>query len=87
MTDKKTTIMHGVLMYPIKIGECALIYHRGQFIRTSTVVAIHYDAPGRDAVRDFEHPLYAALGTSSADGGKPDDAACGGRIMELPTQF
>lgn len=38
MTDKKTTIMHGVLMYPIKIGECALIYHRGQFIRTSTVV-------------------------------------------------
>ena len=49
MTDKKTTIMHGVLMYPIKIGECALIYHRGQFIRTSTVVAIHYDAP--DAMR------------------------------------
>ena len=49
MTDKKTTIMHGVLMYPIKIGDCALIYHRGQFIRTSTVVAIHYDAP--DAMR------------------------------------
>ena len=49
MTDKKTTIMHGVLMYPIKIGECALIYHRGQFIRTSTVVAIHYNAP--DAMR------------------------------------
>ena len=49
MTDKKTTIMHGVLMYPIKIGECALIYHRGQFIRTSTVVAIHYDAS--DAMR------------------------------------
>ena len=49
MTDKKMTIMHGVLMYPIKIGECALIYHRGQFIRTSTVVAIHYDAP--DAMR------------------------------------
>ena len=72
MTDKKTTIMHGVLMYPIKIGECALIYHRGQFIRTSTV---------------FEHPLYAALGTCSADGGKPDDADAGGRIMELPTQF
>ena len=49
MTDKKTTIMHGVLMYPITIGERALIYHRGQFIRTSTVVAIHYNAP--DAMR------------------------------------
>ena len=49
MTDKKTTIMHGVLMSPIKIGECALIYHCGRFIRTSMVVAIHYDAP--DAMR------------------------------------
>lgn len=49
MTDKKTTIMYGVLMYPITIGKCAVIYHRGQFIRTSTVVAIHHDAP--DAMR------------------------------------
>ena len=49
MTDKKTTILHGVLVYPIKVGACALIFHRGQFIRTSTVVAIYYDAP--EAVR------------------------------------
>lgn len=49
MTDKKTTIMYGVLMYPITIGKCALIYHQGQFIRTSTVVAIHHNAP--DAMR------------------------------------
>ena len=44
MTEKKTTILHGVLMYPIKVGNCALIFHRGQFIRTSTVVAIQYDS-------------------------------------------
>ena len=44
MTEKKTTILRGVLMYPIKVGDCALIFHRGQFIRTSTVVAIHCDS-------------------------------------------
>lgn len=49
MTEKKTTILHGVLMHPIKIGECALIYHRGRFLRTSTVVALHCDTP--NAVR------------------------------------
>ena len=45
MTEKKSTTMHGVLVYPLQIGACALIFHRGQLIRTSTVVAIHYDAP------------------------------------------
>ena len=44
MTEKKSTTMHGVLVHPLQIGACALIFYRGQLIRTSTVVAIHYDS-------------------------------------------
>lgn len=45
MTAKKATTLHGVLMYPISIGGCALIFHWGQFIRTSRIVAIHQSGP------------------------------------------
>lgn len=41
MTDKKETTLKGTLIYPLALGCCALIFHRGGFIRTSRVVAIH----------------------------------------------
>lgn len=75
MSDKKTTIMRGVLMYPIRIGESALIYHRGQFIRTSTVVAIHHDAP--DSMRFETLNTYYTLLLGPA----PQEAACPTMLM------
>ncbi len=41
MNDKKATTLKGTLIYPLALGSCALIFHRGRFIRTSRVVAIH----------------------------------------------
>ena len=41
MNDKKETTLKGTLIYPLALGCCALIFHRGHFIRTSRVVAIH----------------------------------------------
>lgn len=41
MTGKKSTTIDGLLMHPLFIGACALIFHAGTFIRTSSVVAIH----------------------------------------------
>ena len=40
MNDKKETILKGTLIYPLALGRCALIFHRGCFTRTSRVVAI-----------------------------------------------
>ena len=40
MNDKKETILKGTLIYPLALGCCALIFHRGRFMRTSRVVAI-----------------------------------------------
>lgn len=41
MMKKKSNLLSGTLMYPLTVGGCALIYHQGQFIRTSRIVAIH----------------------------------------------
>jgi hypothetical protein len=41
MNGKKYAILDGVLMCPLTVGSQALIFHQGQYIRTSTVVAIH----------------------------------------------
>lgn len=41
MNEKKETTLNGTLIYPLALGSCALIFHRGHFIRTSRVVAIH----------------------------------------------
>lgn len=40
MSQKKHTLLSGTLMYPLVVGGCAMIYHQGQFIRTSRIVAI-----------------------------------------------
>lgn len=47
MEGKKTTALTGVLMRPLLVGGCARIFHGGQIIRTSTIVAIHDASPGR----------------------------------------
>jgi hypothetical protein len=47
MNGKKYTILDGVLMRPLTVGDRALILHQGQYIRTSTVVAIQEIAPGQ----------------------------------------
>lgn len=47
MEGKKSTTLNGVLMHPLLIGGCARIFHHGQIIRTSTIVAIHDASPGR----------------------------------------
>lgn len=47
MERKKTTTLTGVLMRPLLVGGCARIFHGGQIIRTSTIVAIHDASPGR----------------------------------------
>ncbi len=49
MNDKKSTILSGVLMYPLEVGSCALILNQGNVIRTSRVVAIHRKR--RDEIR------------------------------------
>ena len=41
MIDKKETTLKGALIYPLVLGSCALIVHRGRLMRTSRVVAIH----------------------------------------------
>lgn len=41
MNFKKSTTLNGILMHPLLIGGRALIYHCGQVIRTSPIVAIH----------------------------------------------
>lgn len=41
MKFKRSKILNGILMAPLMIGGRALIYHDGQFIHTSTIVAIH----------------------------------------------
>lgn len=41
MILKKSTTLSGTLMYPLMIGGRAVIYHNGQYIRTSRIVAIH----------------------------------------------
>lgn len=41
MNRKKHTTLSGVLLKPLAVGACALIFHNGQFIRTSAVQAIH----------------------------------------------
>lgn len=47
MEGKKTTTLTGVLMRPLLVGGCARIFHGGQIIRTSTIVAIHDASPSR----------------------------------------
>ena len=44
MNQKKNTTLSGMLLQPLAVGVCALIFHNGQFIRTSTVQAIHETA-------------------------------------------
>ena len=46
MNDKKETTLKGTLIYPLALGCCALIFHRGRFIRTFRVVAIHSQTAG-----------------------------------------
>lgn len=41
MNQKKSTTLHGTLLYPLMVGQCAMIHSRGQFLRTSRIVAIH----------------------------------------------
>ena len=41
MNQKKSTTLHGTLMYPLMVGHCAMIRCQGQFLRTSRIVAIH----------------------------------------------
>ena len=41
MNFKKSTTLNGILVHPLLIGGRALIYHCGQIIRTSPIVAIH----------------------------------------------
>ncbi len=41
MNKKKSTTLSGILLHPLLIGGRALIFHCGQMIRTSPVVAIH----------------------------------------------
>ena len=40
MSGKGTTIISGSLLYPLRIGVCALIRHNGSVIRTPKVVSI-----------------------------------------------
>ncbi len=40
METKKETTLTGTLLRPLAVGTSALILHRGQLMRTSTVVAI-----------------------------------------------
>lgn len=41
MNTKKSTTLHGTLLYPLIVGGCAMILHNGNVIRTSLVVAVH----------------------------------------------
>ena len=41
MNQKKSTTLHGTLLYPLMVGHCAMIRSHGQFLRTSRIVAIH----------------------------------------------
>lgn len=38
---KKNTTLCGTLMYPLTVGNRALILHNGGYVHTSAVVAIH----------------------------------------------
>ena len=40
MNQKKSVLLSGTLMYPLVVGGIAMIYHQGQFIRASRIVAI-----------------------------------------------
>lgn len=41
MNEKKSTTLRGILMRPLLVGGRAVIFHCGQMIRTSPIVAIH----------------------------------------------
>lgn len=41
MMKKKVRIIIGTLMWPLTVGECALIFQGERYLRTSTVVRIH----------------------------------------------
>lgn len=41
MNRKKHITLSGVLMYPLAVGNRALVFGQGRFTRTSRVVAVH----------------------------------------------
>ena len=45
MNGKKTTILSGTLLLPLRLGTSAVIRHNGGRIRTSEVVSIHSISP------------------------------------------
>lgn len=45
MNGKKTTILSGTLLLPLRLGASAVIRHNGGRIRTSEVVSIHSISP------------------------------------------
>lgn len=46
MKIKKFATLSGVLLFPLRVGSRAVILHRGGYIHTSRVVAIHSTQPG-----------------------------------------
>jgi hypothetical protein len=45
MNGKKTTILNGTLLLPLRVGASAQILHNGRTIKTSTVVSIRSISP------------------------------------------
>ncbi len=45
MNGKKTTILNGTLLLPLRVGASAQILHSGRTIKTSTVVSIRSISP------------------------------------------
>ena len=45
MNGKKTTILNGTLLLPLRVGASAQILHNGRMIKTSTVVSIRSIRP------------------------------------------
>ncbi len=60
MEGKKFRTLSGVLLYPLCIGDCAIILHDRGVTRTSGVVVIH-SAQGSDIRFETKNTYYRLL--------------------------
>lgn len=59
MHEKNSTTLCGVLMRPLAIGRCAVMFSQGRFVRTAPVSTIHSCHSGavRFATLDADYTL------------------------------
>lgn len=59
MHEKNSTTLCGVLMRPLAIGKCAVVFSHGQFVQTAPVSMIHSRHSGavRFATLDADYTL------------------------------